>query len=219
MTWPRGRPAPTERRGAITGSHGTACSPTHLQQDQGPQLRGVSRDRWNLFWEAYVEPPGQPAEDAALGGQGEPASSVLAGFKQVRRCGQGRARRLGPKPARARASLGSNPQRAGRPLWADGPAVGGPLPACPHALPRPRWPKPHPCPCPHHPHPPRPYLPSSFHQEAIYLGKFPTQQQAGRAHDIAALKLHGPAAQVRLDCLRFLVCRLCWRRLGHRAAL
>lgn len=33
-----------------------------------------------------------------------------------------------------------------------------------------------------------------FKQEAIYLGKFPSREQAGRAHDIAALKLHGAAA-------------------------
>ncbi|GAB4816539.1 hypothetical protein N2152v2_003585 [Parachlorella kessleri] len=34
-----------------------------------------------------------------------------------------------------------------------------------------------------------------FKQEAVYLGKFPTKEMAGRAHDLAALKLNGPAAE------------------------
>ena len=33
-------------------------------------------------------------------------------------------------------------------------------------------------------------------RDAIHLGRFPTQDQAGRAHDIAALKLHGDGAIV-----------------------
>lgn len=90
-----------------------------LSQDDGGERRllGVARDKWSLFWDAYVQPnPGsqqaQQAQQAASGSP--PPSSLLAGFRQ----------------------------------------------------------------------------------EAVYLGKFPTQQQAGRAHDIAALKLHGTGAQV-----------------------
>ena len=81
----------------------------------------MARDKWSLFWDAYVQPsPGsqqaQQAQQAgaASGSGSPPPSSLLAGFRQ----------------------------------------------------------------------------------EAVYLGKFPTQQQAGRAHDIAALKLHGTGAQV-----------------------
>lgn len=72
----------------------------------GGQLAGVARDKWSLFWDAYVEGPSPGQLPGAL------PSSILAGFRQ----------------------------------------------------------------------------------EAIQLGKFPTRDQAARAHDLAALALHGAAA-------------------------
>ena len=43
-------------------------------------------------------------------------------------------------------------------------------------------------------------------QEAVYLGKFPTKEMAGRAHDLAALKINGPAAEVGKPPLEALRC-------------
>jgi hypothetical protein len=73
---------------------------TQLEEDE--KMRGVSRDKWSLFWDAYLEKPSN--KDAS--------SSIVDGVKQ----------------------------------------------------------------------------------EAIFLGKFPSRDQAGRAHDIAALKLLGEDA-------------------------
>ena len=72
-------------------------------------LLGVSRDKWNLFWDAWVIPPNNNCTDASAH-----PSSISEGFKQ----------------------------------------------------------------------------------EAIHLGKFPTQGQAGRARDIATLKLFGPTNEM-----------------------
>lgn len=36
-------------------------------------------------------------------------------------------------------------------------------------------------------------------QEAVWLGRYPTAESAARAHDIAAIKLHGPAAATNYE--------------------
>uniref|UniRef100_A0A1D2AGZ2 AP2/ERF domain-containing protein n=1 Tax=Auxenochlorella protothecoides TaxID=3075 RepID=A0A1D2AGZ2_AUXPR len=38
-----------------------------------------------------------------------------------------------------------------------------------------------------------------FKQEAVWLGRYPTVESAARAHDIAAIKLHGPAAATNYE--------------------
>ncbi|KAK2079185.1 hypothetical protein QBZ16_002876 [Prototheca wickerhamii] len=80
--------------GPAAAPDGAAPSPAGAPP--GPALRGVTRERWSLFWDAYIERP--------------ETSAMLDGFKQ----------------------------------------------------------------------------------EAVWLGRYPTAESAARAHDIAALKLHGP---------------------------
>jgi len=85
-----------------TPSQTNLLGPAETQLEEDEKMRGVSRDKWSLFWDAYLEKPSN--KDAT--------SSIVDGVKQ----------------------------------------------------------------------------------EAIFLGKFPSRDQAGRAHDIAALKLLGEDA-------------------------
>lgn len=94
----------TKELKSSTPSQTNLLGPQEDRSDEESHLRGVARDKWSLFWHAYVEKPVE-------GDKG--ADSIVDGVKQ----------------------------------------------------------------------------------EAIFLGKFPSKDQAGRAHDIAALKILGDGAE------------------------
>lgn len=103
-----------------------AAGDAEAKNGDGEQMLGVARDKWSLFWDAYVDIPHHNAMPGAEGQQSheaEPASDDVDAQQQ-------------------------------------------------HKSP----------------------ILAAVKREAIFLGKFPTRDQAGRAHDIAALKLHGDAA-------------------------
>jgi hypothetical protein len=91
-------------------------------------MRGVARDKWSLFWDAYVDIP-QNGEVPSMNAEGQHDHTIEPSADDL-----------------------DAQQQHKSPILA------------------------------------------AVKREAIFLGKFPTRDQAGRAHDIAALKLHGEAA-------------------------
>lgn len=129
----------------------------------------MKRDAWSLTWDAFLEQPAQGS-----GGK----TSILQGFKQVRRCGDRRGRTAVPPRHSGRCHACVLPHSCPcllRRILGSLCCTGAPNSSLP---------------CP----PVTPSVPRT--QEVIHLGKWATREQAGRAVDIASIKLLGEGAQV-----------------------